>query len=95
MQEPSILVVNQFIIDCGELARELDSVGVRDGRDAIHSTLAKCRIDYLKLLQKRDEMFMTPCELPIIQMMLDGLLARLSFLERAENRRHKNARLWD
>jgi hypothetical protein len=93
MEEPSTLAINQFIIDCSELARKLDSVGSRDGKDTVNLTLGECRIEYVELQKRRDEMFMAACDLPIIQIMLDGLLARLSFLERNESRQHKKARL--
>jgi hypothetical protein len=80
--EIATFAVNQFILECGELARRLDSVNTRDGQSAMSSTVEKGRDDYDQLLRTRDALPTTSIDAPFLQLILDGLLARLQFLER-------------
>ena len=74
--------VNQFILDCSELSLRLGSVSTRDGYMASVSAFERGRLDYGLLLRKRDALPMTNADAPLDQVVLDGLHARLRFLER-------------
>jgi hypothetical protein len=74
--------VNQFIVECSELSLHLDSVRSCDGDMAFVSAFERARLDYYRLLHKRDALPMTDADAPLVQVTLDGLLARLRFLER-------------
>jgi hypothetical protein len=80
--ESSRFAVNDFILDCSEVSLRLESIGPRDDRVAMVSALERGRIDYQMLLRRLHLLPMTIADAPLVQVMLDGLLARLNCLER-------------
>lgn len=79
---PGELTVEQYILECGELSRQLDAIGSRDDRRAIAVALEQGRKDYDSLRKKGDTIAMTASEASLARIMLDGVLARLKFLEK-------------
>lgn len=79
---PNPLTVEQFILQCSEISRHLDAISTRDDRRAIALALEQGRKDYESLRRQRDALLLAASEAPLIQIMLDGLLARLKFLEK-------------
>lgn len=78
----SNLTVEQLIGECTELSRQLDSIGSRDDRAMIALTLEQGWKSYRNLRTSGDALSMTASEVALVQIMLDGLLARLKFLEK-------------
>ena len=79
---PAESTVERYILECSELARQLDSLSSRDDRRAIAAAVEQGRKDYESLRRKADTMAMTAPEASLARIMLDGLMARLKFLEK-------------
>ena len=79
---PNALSVEPFILECSELARQLDSLSSREDRRAIALALEQGRKDYENLRRKGDAMPMTASETALARIMLDVLMARPKFLEK-------------
>jgi hypothetical protein len=80
-QDTTYISVNQFILDCTDVSSRLDSVPRAD-RVAIAEALEKGHLDYAVLLYRRRLMSVSTQDAALIQVILDGLRARLKFLER-------------
>jgi len=82
MQFPSPLsAVQQFVLDCADLASSLDSLDTRDYRLYLHAAVLSGRAQYHALLTRRQDLSPSIVEEGWVDFMLDGLLARVSFLE--------------
>jgi hypothetical protein len=78
---PAAVVLGQFVHNCAQLTAQLDSVGSRDGRVLLAAALITGEKGYRSLLMQRDELPLTVARAPLVQVLLDNLLARLKFLE--------------
>jgi len=74
--------VDDFLVECAEIAMRLDLVGIRDDRGTIATALAQGRSDYDRLVRRQHALWMTNSEASLIQKMMDRVLARLRFLEK-------------
>ena len=74
--------VNEFILECSEISRRLDAISTRDDRRGRVVALELGRREYGRLETRRAMLAMTAAEARLVQIMLDGLLARLKFLEK-------------
>ncbi len=82
MQFPSSLSpVQQFVLDCADLASTLDSLDTRDYRLYLHAAVLTGRAQYDALLMRRLALSPSIVEEGWVDFMLDGLLARVRFLE--------------
>ncbi|HTV53335.1 MAG TPA: hypothetical protein VMI06_00295 [Terriglobia bacterium] len=82
MQSPSpFLPVQQFILDCADLASSLDSLEMRDHRGYLLAAILSGRTRYDALLLRRQHLSPSSVEEGWLEFMLDGLLARVRFLE--------------
>jgi hypothetical protein len=73
--------VQQFIFDCAELASRLDSLDIRSHRVHLNAALLSGRAQYDALLLRRQVLCPSIDQEGWIGFMLDGLRARLKFLE--------------
>jgi hypothetical protein len=76
----SRLTVDQFILECSELSIRLDSVNRRAGDETVVSAFRRGWSEYDSLVRRRDELEISRTDAPLIQLMLDGLRARLQHL---------------
>lgn len=82
MQSPSSLsAVQQFILDCAELASILDNLDPGGYRHELLSAVLHGQAEYHALLQRRQDLSPSDAETVWVDFMLDALLARLSYLE--------------
>jgi hypothetical protein len=73
--------VQQFILDCAELASTLDSLDTRDPRPHLRAVVLTCRAQYHVLLLRRQDLSPSIVEDGWLGFMLDSLLSRVRFLE--------------
>ena len=76
-----ILAVNQFILDCTEVIMDLDAITTRHHHADILGAFEVGRTEYEKLLKRRISLTMTAPETRLTLSLLDGITARLRFLE--------------
>ncbi|HLJ79691.1 MAG TPA: hypothetical protein VKT75_19900 [Acidobacteriaceae bacterium] len=74
--------VQQFIMDCVDLASSLDSLDPRDYSLYVIATVLSSQTQYHALLLRRQGLSPSSAEEAWIDFMLDSLLARLSSLKR-------------
>lgn len=79
MQSP-LSPVQQFILDCADVASTLDALHTRN-HHRLHAALLSGRVEYQSLVQRREDLSPSTNEEAWVGLMLDGLLARLRFLE--------------
>jgi hypothetical protein len=75
------VAINQFILDCTDASNRLDLISRAD-RVTAAAGLERGQLDYAILLRRRNLMTVSVRDAALIQVMLDGLRARLKFLER-------------
>jgi hypothetical protein len=80
-QTPTTIAVDLFILDGRKIALRLDSVSTRDSRETLLAEVGAGQVAYRALLKRREAMTVSSPNESLIQMMLDGLAARLRFLE--------------
>lgn len=73
--------VQQFILDCVDLASSLDSLDIRDYRLYVIATVLSSQTQYHALLLRRQDLSPSSAEEAWIDFMLDSLLARLRSLK--------------
>lgn len=73
--------IQQFILDCAEMASSLDSLDLRENRHELPDAILIGKARYSSLLTRRKTLWATAAEQVWLDFMLDGLLARLKFLE--------------
>lgn len=72
--------LNQFILDATDAGVRLDRVSTKDDRQTIILALKRGREEFAALLHRRESL--PNGEVALVQVVLDGLHARLKFLER-------------
>jgi hypothetical protein len=77
----SVISVNQLILDCAELSRRLEAIH-QENLCFFASGLEGVCVDFELLLQRRNALLLAAEDTGLIQIMLDGLRARLRSLER-------------
>lgn len=81
MQSPSPLPpVQQFILDCAELASNLDSLDTGDQRAALLAGILSGQTEYHALLLRRNTLSPSSAEEAWVDFMIDCLVSRLKFL---------------
>jgi hypothetical protein len=71
----------QFILDCADLASSLDSLNTQGLRSYLLAALFSGKTQYRALLLRREALSPSVVEAAWVDFMLEGLLARLRFLE--------------
>jgi hypothetical protein len=74
--------VQQFILDCADLASSLDSLDIRENRHDMPEAVQSGNARYSSLLTRRKALWATASEQVWLDFALEGLRARLKFLER-------------
>ena len=77
----SLPPVQQFILDCVDLASSLDSLDRRDYRVYLIAAVLSSQTQYHSLLLRRRDLSPSTTEEAWIEFLLDGLLARLRSLK--------------
>ena len=72
--------IKAFVLDASRVSGELDKVGRRDGPAACAEALATGRQAYDELLARHESLVLPPADSAHIQLILDGIRARLRFL---------------
>jgi hypothetical protein len=73
--------IQQFILDCAEVASSLDSLDTGGHRLHLLASILSGHTQYHALLQRRQALSPSIVEEAWVDFMLDGLLTRLRFLE--------------
>lgn len=73
--------VQQFILDCVDLASSLDTLDTRDYRLYVIATVLSSQIQFHSLLIRRESLSLSPDEEAWVDFMLDSLLARFRSLK--------------
>jgi hypothetical protein len=73
--------VQQFILDCADLASSLDSLDIRENRHDMPDAVLSGNARYSSLLTRRKSLWATASEQAWLDFTLEGLRARLKFLE--------------
>lgn len=82
MQSPSPRpVIQQFILDCADLASCLDALDTKAARAELLSAVLNGEAHYHVLLERRQGLSPSPLEEAWVDFMLDALRSRLSYLE--------------
>lgn len=82
MQSPSPRpAIQQFILDCAELASCLDALDIQAGRQELLSAVLTGEAQYHALLERRQALSPLPLEEAWVDFMLDALRSRLAYLE--------------
>lgn len=82
MQSPSPRpVIQQFILDCAELASSLDALDTQAARPELLSAVINGEGRFHALLERRRDLSPSPLEEAWVDFMLDALRSRLSYLE--------------
>lgn len=82
MQSPSPRpAIQQFILDCAELASSLDALDTQAGRAELLSAVVTGEAQYHALLERRQALSPSPLEEAWVDFMLDALRSRLGYLE--------------
>jgi hypothetical protein len=72
--------INQFVLDASRLSSELDKVSRRD-HPALRAEAVRTGTGaYQELLERQYSLALTPADTSHIQIILDGIRARLRFL---------------
>lgn len=73
--------IQQFILDCGELASCLDTLDTRANRPELLSAVVTGEAQYHALVERRQALSPSPLEEAWVDFMLDALRSRLGYLE--------------
>lgn len=72
--------INQFVLDASRLSTELDKLSRRDHPDVRAAAVKNGTDTYHELLERQFSLALTPADTSHIQLILDGIRARLRFL---------------
>ncbi|HKO12945.1 MAG TPA: hypothetical protein VJV22_13310 [Acidobacteriaceae bacterium] len=72
--------INQFALDASRIASELDKLTRRDPPELRAAAVQTGRQAYQELLERQYSLALSPADTSYIQMILDGIKARLRFL---------------
>lgn len=72
--------INQFVLDASRISSDLDKVSRRDGRATCALAVETGMQAYVELLQRQDSLKLAPADAAHLEIILDGIRARLKFL---------------
>jgi len=72
--------INQFVRDASRISSDLDQVSRRDGREVCALAAETGAQAYAELLQRQDSLQLTRADAAYLEILLDGIRARLKFL---------------
>ena len=72
--------IKAFVRDASRVSGELDKVGRRDGPAACAEAFETGQRAYEELLARQESLVLPPADIVHIQLILDGIRARLRFL---------------
>lgn len=78
---PTLPPFQQFILDCADLASSLDDISLHDSRINVFAVIADGWEQHDALVHRRKALLTSVVEDAWIGFLLDGLRARLTFLE--------------
>jgi hypothetical protein len=72
--------INQFALDASRISGELDKITRRDPAEVRAAAVQTGRQGYEELLERQYSLALSPADTSYIQIILDGIRARLRFL---------------
>ena len=72
--------INQFVLDASRVSTELDKISRRDHPEVRAAAVTTGTSAYRELLERQYSLALSPADTSHIQIILDGIRARLRFL---------------
>jgi hypothetical protein len=72
--------INQFVLDASRISSELDKLSRRDRPEVLAAAVQSGTRAYEELLERQYSLALSPADTSYLQIILDGIRARLRFL---------------